>query len=217
MGRCGRPGLCHVHLGVHGKTQGHLAHHGGVHGRCRDVIQAHLCSGHFYGLQRRLLLYRRFWLDRRALLLVLRAALGRRQAGHLRRHSRPPHTCPGLEHRGQILREPLVHISYSTEGAHGKWGPPHHAGLPSLAQTARRRRRAYKPKSVALVLQRRRRRSVPHRGQLLANRVRVANYLSTSHRRVGSQAGIGYAALLWGQCRAAGRVGPRDRRRGRGM
>ena len=192
------PALRALHVGLDRQAEGHpahdrrLPHRRGVDDQARVRPQAR---------RGRVLVLGRRRLGHRPLLHRLRAADERHDLGHVRGRARLPaqgHLVgavralrrDGLLHRAD--RDPRVHEVGHLASAEGR---------PLEAAAARHRRRADQPEGLALVLEADRRRALPDRRHLVADRDRPHH----DHDAAGG-------AVL--QARLGGQAAARDRRRG---
>ena len=163
------PAVPDVHVGDDREAEGHRAHDGRLPRRRRDDALAHLRSQARDG---RVLVRRRHRLDHRPQLHRLRAALQRRHVGAVRGHPRLPEPRALVGDRRALRRHDPLHGADRDPGAH-EVGPRARGGARSLdAAPARLGRRADQPRGVDVVPRAHRRRALPDRRHVVADRDR---------------------------------------------
>ena len=155
--------------GTTGEAQGHHAHDRRLPhaGRVHAQVRVRPAPRH-----RRLLVHRRRRLGHRPLVHRLRPA---REPGHerdLRGHARPPGQGPLLVDRREVRRHDPLHRAHRDPHVHEVGRRVPREPRPLVAAAARLRRRAHQPRGVGLVLAAHRRRAVPGRRHVVADRDR---------------------------------------------
>ena len=149
-------------------------------------------------------------LGHRALLHRLRAARQRHHLGHVRGPAGLPGQGRVVGHLREVRRHALLHRADRDPGVHEVGRRVPGEARPLVAAAARDGRRADQPEGVALVPPRHRRRALPDRRHLVADRDRPHHDLAAAgHHR--DQAGLGHAPAAGH--RGAGRRGEERRRR----
>ena len=163
------PAVPDVHVRDDGEAEGHRAHDGRLPGRRRDDALAHLRPE---ARDRRLLVRGRHRLDHRSQLHRLRAALQRRHVGAVRGNPRLPEPRALVGDRRALRRHDPLHRADRDPGAH-EVGHRARGRARSLdAAPARLGRRADQPGGVDVVPRARRRRELPDRRHVVADRDR---------------------------------------------
>ncbi len=163
------PALHPLHVGHDRQAQGHhahdrrLPHAGRVHAQVRVRPEAR---------HRRLLVHRRRRLGHRPLLHRLRAAREPGDLGALRRHPRPPRQGPALVDRREVQGDDLLHRAHRDPDVHEVGRRPSRRARPVVAAPDRHGRRADQPRGLGLVLRHHRRRPLPGRRHVVADRDR---------------------------------------------
>ena len=198
-----------LHLRQHRQAQGRAAHHR----RLPGLRQLHARMRVRPARGRRLLVHRRRRLGHRTQLHRLRAAGQRRDRADVRGHSELSRREPLLAGDRQAPGHDVLHRADRDPRADARRRRAGAADLARFAAPARHGRRADQSGSLGVVLPGGRRRPLPDRRYLVADRDR-RHPDHAAARRHRSQAGLGDAAVLR---RAAGAGGCRGRRaRGRG-
>ena len=157
-------------VGVDGGAQGHPAHHRRLPDRHRLDAQVRVRPQARRG---RVLVRGRRRLGHRPLLHRLRAAAQRGHLGHVRGPARLPGQGRALGHRREARRDHLLLRAHGHPLVHevGRRAPQR--ARPDVAAPAGHGRRAHQPQGVAVVLARDRRRPLPGRRHLVADRDRA--------------------------------------------
>ena len=155
--------------GTTAQAQGHHAHDRRLPHPGRVDAQARVRPAPRH---RRLLVRGRRRLGHRPLVHRLRAAREPRDERALRGHARPPRQGPALADRREVRRHDPLHRAHRDPHLH-EVGPRVPGGpRPLVAAAARQRRRADQPRGVGLVLAAHRRRALPGRRHVVADRDR---------------------------------------------
>ena len=171
-----------------------------------------------FGARRRrhLLVHRRCRLDHRPQLCRLRPADQRRDQRDVRRRAQLPGLRPLLGDRRPAGSDDLLHRADGDPGADARGRRAGEAPQPQVAAPARHGRRADQPRGVGMVLAGGRRRALPGRRHLVADRNRRHPDLAVPGRDA-DEAGVGDQAAARdqaaaGRCRGqgAGRRGQRQ-------
>ena len=197
----------HVHERHDREAEGDRAHDRRLPRRRGDdaLLRVRPQAGH-----RRVLVRRRRRLDHRPQLHRLRAALQRRDLGDVRRHARLPRQGPLVVDHRAVRRDDPLHRADRDPLAHEVGAGARGEARPLVAAAARIGGRADQPGSVGLVPREHRRRTLPDRRHVVADRDRD----DPDHAAAGrhdDEARLGDAAVPG---RGGGRV-QRGRRRGR--
>ena len=204
------PAVPDVHVGHDREAEGDRAHDGRLPRRRRDHPLADLRPQARDG---RLLVRRRHRLDHGAQLHRLRAALQRRHLGDVRGHARLPESRALVGDRRALRRHDPLHGSDGDPGAHEVGAGARGRPRPLDAAPARLGRRADQPRGVDVVPRARRRRALPDRRHVVADRDRDDPDLAAA-RRDDDEAGLGDEAVPGRRGGGAQRAG-RARRAGR--
>mmetsp|Transcript_93889 Transcript_93889/g.265848 ORF Transcript_93889/g.265848 Transcript_93889/m.265848 type:complete len:234 (+) Transcript_93889:1087-1788(+) len=181
-----------VHVGVHGKTKGCVAHHWRLHDLRRDDLQVRLR----YEAGRHILLHGRLRLDHRALLRGLRPYAESSDTADLRRGAELPEQRSALARGGQVLRHPALHRADSDPRPHADRRGPRQGHQPRVAPGTGVGGRADQPGGVAVVPRRRGRGAVPDRGHVVADRDRRHHDHPAAHQGLRREARLRVPALL---------------------
>ena len=122
--------------------------------------------------RRRLLVHRRHRLGHRPLLRRLRPAGQRRHRADVRGRPRLARARPVLEHRGDLRGHDLLYRAHRHPRLHEVGPRASRAARPVHAAAPRHGGRADQPRGLDLVPRAHRRRALPHRGHLVADRDR---------------------------------------------
>ena len=160
------PAVHPLHVGHDGQAEGHRAHHGRLPaGRApHDQVRVRPAR------RRRLLVHRRRRLGHRAQLRRLRPALERGDDAHLRRRARSQGQGSLLGHHRAPQGHDLLHGAHGDPRVHALGRSRAEEARPLVAAAAGQRRRADQPRGVDVVPQRHRRRALPDRRHLVADR-----------------------------------------------
>ena len=205
------PALPDVHVGHDREAEGDRAHDGRLPRRRRDDALADLRP---QARDRRLLVRGRHRLDHRAQLHRLRAALQRRHVGDVRGHARLPEPGALVGDRRALRRHDPLHGADGDPRAHEVGAGARGGARPLDAAPARLGRRADQPGGVDVVPRAHRRRALPDRRHLVADRDRD----DPDHAAAGrddDEAGLGDEAVprrRGGGPERAGRAGRAGRR-----
>ena len=163
------PALPPLHQRHHRAAQGHHAHDRRLPhaGRVDAQVRVRPAPRH-----RRLLVRGRRRLGHRPLVHRLRAARERRHERALRGHARPPGQGPALGDRRALRRHHPLHRAHRDPHVHEVGRRVPRAPRPVVAAAARHGRRADQPRGVGLVLAAHRRRALPGRRHVVADRDR---------------------------------------------
>ena len=204
------PAVHPLHVGLDRQAEGRAAHGR----RLPGVRELHLRLRLRLPRRRRLLVHRRRRLGHRAQLYRVRPAVERRDEPDVRGRAELPGHLALLARRRQAPGHHLLHRADRDPRADAR---RRRAGEGDLAQEpapARLGRRADQPGSLGVVSPRRRRRTLPGRGHLVADRDRRHPDLAAARRdraegRLGDAAAAGHPA----RARRRPRQDPRGRRR----
>ena len=163
------PALPHVHVRHDREAEGDRAHDRRLPRRRRLDARADLRPEAGGG---RLLVRGRHRLDHRPQLHRLRAALQRRHLGPLRGHARLPGQGPLVGDRRALRRHDPLHGADGDPRAHEVGAGARGEARPLVAAAARLGRRADQPRGVDVVPRARRRRPLPGRRHVVADRDR---------------------------------------------
>ena len=161
------PAVPHVHVGDDGEAEGDRAHDGRLSRRGGDDALADLRPQARDG---RVLVRGRHRLDHGPQLHRLRAALQRRHLGDVRGHPRLPESRALVGDRRALRRHDPLHGADGDQGAHEVGAGARCRPRPLDAAAARLGRRADQPRGVDVVPRARRRRALPDRRHLVADR-----------------------------------------------
>ena len=173
------PAFRALHLGLHGRAQGHPAHDGRLPDRSGLDHQARVRPQARRG---RVLVLGRRRLGHRPLLHRLRAADERRDLGDVRGASGLPRQGRLVGRLRALRRNGLLHGAHGHPGLHEVGGRTPAEARPERTAAARDGRRADQPEGLALVLEGDRRRALPDRRHVVADRDRQHHDLAASRR-----------------------------------
>ena len=165
---CGGSTLHPVHLRLDGQTEGSAAYDGGLsrvrrihpRGRVRSARGGHLLGDGGCGL------------GDRSQLCRLRSPRKRSDHGHVRGRTELSRLQPILAGRGQASRHPLLLLAHGHSLAHARGRGARGGDLPQDAASARIGRRADQSGGLGVVSPSGRRRPLPDRRHVVANRDR---------------------------------------------
>ena len=177
-GRRRAPAVHPLHVGFHGQAEGRPAFDRRLPARRRVLAEVDLRHQGF----RRLLVHRRRGLDHRPHLRRLRAAGGRRDAGHLRRRADVPVGVALLGDDPAAQGHDLLHGADGDPLADQARRRPAEAVRPVEPAAAGLGGRADQPRGVDVVLHARRRLALPDRRHLVADRDRQPHDLADAGR-----------------------------------
>ncbi len=160
------PALPALHLGHDRQAEGHRAHDGRLPARHEGHARARLR----HPRRRRLLVHRRHRLGHRALLHRLRAAPEPHDRRDLRGRARASVVEPALGDRAEAQGHDLLHGADRDPRARRRGRRPSRGLRPLQPAPARHGRRADQPRGLDLVPRPRRRRALPDRRHLVADR-----------------------------------------------
>ena len=164
-----RPALPALHERHHRQAQGHHAHDRRLPhaGRVHAPLRVRPASRH-----RRVLVHRRRRLGDRSLVHRLRTAREPRDERDVRRHARPSRPRAAVVDRREVQGDDLLHRADRDPDVHEVGRHRTRVARPLVAAPARHGRRTDQSRSVGLVLAGDRRRSLPGRRHLVADRDR---------------------------------------------
>ena len=188
----GGPAVHSLHIGLDRKTEGRAAHHRRLSGLRLDDAPVRVRLSR----RRHLLVHRRRGLGHRPQLHRLRTARERRDHADVRGRAELSEQFAVLGHHRQAQGQHLLHRADRDPRADAGGRRAGEENLPRIVAAARLGRRADQSGSVGVVLPCRRRRPLPDRRYLVADR----DWRHPHHAAAGRDAAktrLGNAAVLW--------------------